>query len=64
MNEPILNSHKSAVVTTRCHQLHGIQFQTMHTQDGGSGQHQPSGHENDTRLSSDNRNNAIPAGRH
>ncbi len=30
-------------------------------QDGGRGQSRPSGHENDIRLSSDNRNNAIPA---
>ncbi len=33
-------------------------------QDGGRDQHRPSGHENDTHLISDNRNNAIPAGRH
>ncbi len=33
-------------------------------QDGGRGQHRPSGQENDTHLSSDNRNNAIPAGQH
>ncbi len=31
-------------------------------QDGWRGQSRPSGHENDIRLSSDNRNNAIPAG--